>query len=779
MVTPDLIEKQYQLERQQVKQGKKRLKDNTMRLENKDYASASVYGISCIDDLLPKVVAELDRLRYRIREGHNGVAFAEIRTYLDELETLAVAGIGCKLTFDKVFGYKENSNLLQNITEAIGSALEDECQMRYYERTAPGLLKTLKDNYWHAACGTHQKLSSIQTLINRTEIEEWKAWNRKLRVKLGTWVLDSIFCSVNWFTLQRWQNQKKTSIFVVPTAEFLEVKDNILSEAELFAPLKWPMLIPPKDWSNETPGGYLTNELMLGNDLVRRGDPCRLQGEKPLEFLNRIQKVAYALNPFIVSIAEHLEERGRKVGKFIPIIEIPLPPKPVDIADNYDARKTYRRAAAEVMNKNADAFRRSCRTRMTMEAVRKFKNIERFWIPHSYDYRGRCYPIPPFLTPQDTDFGKALLRFADTAPINDRTKEWLAFQVATTYGKDKDTLEERREWVYKNHDLITYIATDPVGSLPEWESASEPFCFLAACEEYYACIISCTRDFTCLPVAVDATCSGLQILAGLARDASTARMVNVLPGDKPQDAYRVIAEASKPNVPEELHEFWDRKVTKRTVMTVPYNAKPFSNRSYIRAALKEKGVEVSKEQLTQLVKAVRDAMDRVVPGPMAVMKWVESEVAKALKDGAERIEWTTPSGFIVTQKLMKRKLETIELQLMGRVQMKIATGDTDKVDVTHHKNATAPNLIHSLDASLLHETGIRFGAPLAIIHDSVLTRACDMDQLSNIIREMYMYIFSEREYLKEWAEQIGAQTEPPMIGDLEPGRVLKSTYFFC
>ena len=278
---------------------------------------------------------------------------------------------------------------------------------------------------------------------------------------------------------------------------------------------------------------------------------------------------------------------------------------------------------------------------------------------------------------------------------------------------------------------------------------------------------------------MDATCSGLQILAGLARDASTARMVNVLPGDKPQDAYRVIAEASKPNVPEELHEFWDRKVTKRTVMTVPYNAKPFSNRSYIRTALKEKGVEVSKEQLTQLVKAVRDAMDRVVPGPMAVMKWVESEVAKALKAGAEKIEWTTPSGFIVTQKLMNRKLETIELHLMGRVQMKIATGDTDKVDVTHHKNATAPNLIHSLDASLLHETGIRFGAPLAIIHDSVLTRACDMDQLSNIIREMYMYIFSEREYLKEWAEQIGAQTEPPMIGDLEPGRVIKSTYFFC
>ena len=41
-----------------------------------------------------------------------------------------------------------------------------------------------------------------------------------------------------------------------------------------------------------------------------------------------------------------------------------------------------------------------------------------------------------------------------------------------------------------------------------------------------------------LPVATDATCSGLQILAGLCRDKSTAQLVNVLPSDAPQDAYK-------------------------------------------------------------------------------------------------------------------------------------------------------------------------------------------------------------------------------------------------
>jgi hypothetical protein len=35
--------------------------------------------------------------------------------------------------------------------------------------------------------------------------------------------------------------------------------------------------------------------------------------------------------------------------------------------------------------------------------------------------------------------------------------------------------------------------------------------------------------------------------------------------------------------------------------------------------LAEKGIEIDKDDLTKTVKAVRNAMDEVVPGPMAVM----------------------------------------------------------------------------------------------------------------------------------------------------------------
>jgi Na+-translocating ferredoxin:NAD+ oxidoreductase RNF subunit RnfB len=55
-------------------------------------------------------------------------------------------------------------------------------------------------------------------------------------------------------------------------------------------------------------------------------------------------------------------------------------------------------------------------------------------------------------------------------------------------------------------------------------------------------------------------------------------------------------------------------------------------------------------------------MNDIVPGPMRVMKWIESEVAKAIKRGETEITWCTPSGFVVTQKLMKKLFERVQLQ---------------------------------------------------------------------------------------------------------------------
>jgi len=71
-----------------------------------------------------------------------GKPFVEIKKFLADIEPEAAAAIACKVTFDKVFSSKPKANQLQNVTDAIGKAIEDECTIRHYETNCPGLLHT-------------------------------------------------------------------------------------------------------------------------------------------------------------------------------------------------------------------------------------------------------------------------------------------------------------------------------------------------------------------------------------------------------------------------------------------------------------------------------------------------------------------------------------------------------------------------------------------------------------------------------------------------------------
>ena len=99
MATPQQIAEQVALERDQIRLGLKRLRKNTKDLEQKEYASASVYGIASIDALLPLVVVRIRETNNRIKEGKTGRSFKEIQRYLSDLEPLATEAIGLKLTF--------------------------------------------------------------------------------------------------------------------------------------------------------------------------------------------------------------------------------------------------------------------------------------------------------------------------------------------------------------------------------------------------------------------------------------------------------------------------------------------------------------------------------------------------------------------------------------------------------------------------------------------------------------------------------------------------------
>ena len=114
-ITQDQLDQQILLERSQISQGLKRLRDQTLKLEQQNYASASIYGIASLQTLLPLVVDKIITTNTKIHQGKYGAAFKDIHIYLASIEPLAAAGIACKITFDKVFGYKEGCNIATNV----------------------------------------------------------------------------------------------------------------------------------------------------------------------------------------------------------------------------------------------------------------------------------------------------------------------------------------------------------------------------------------------------------------------------------------------------------------------------------------------------------------------------------------------------------------------------------------------------------------------------------------------------------------------------------------
>ena len=777
MATPSQIQRQVQLEQEAISCGRQRMYQAVQKLEEKSYASASVYGTASISAALPLVIKELEESFKKIsKKGRAGQYYQPVITYLLPIEPLAIATIALKVTFDQVFSMKRDSDLLSNVICSIGAAIENESRFRWYKAECPTLMKYIEKEYFHDSCGTNQKLAIARTIFNRKDIV-WPTWNIQSKSQIGAFCLDATIIATGWFAKEYQQLRKRGVCRLVPTDTFRAIRDKLLKDAELFSGIPWPMLVEPNDWSNDRCGGYLINKLMRGHELTRRGKGTVKHGETPLRFLNKLQKVKYSVSTHVLDTAEHLEKAEITLGKFIPICPAFKPPKPPGFVEGSKEHFEWNKAMAKAYNEDRLNFKRSVRTRTQLEAARKFRG-EQFYLPWSFDYRGRAYPIPGFLTPQDTDFGKALIRFADESEVSDETHDWLAFQVATTYGLDKASMGERLLWVRKNKALISQVALDPIYHLPKWEGADEPWQFMAACHEYYHCCIRKDKNTTGLMIAIDATCSGLQILAGLAKDQSTAELVNVCPGSKPSDAYQAVAEEAKKYVPERMHPWMTRKTTKRTVMTIPYNATKSSSRVYIREALKEQGFDPTTDEVTEVVDAVYSSMDAIVPGPMQVMRWIKKHVGQYIRDGATEVEWTTPSGFVVNQERNKRETQRLQLQLLGRTKVTLTVGKGTPCPL-RHKSSTAPNFIHSLDASILHCSFQQFDEPFTVIHDSVLTRAGDMGTLNKLVRETYRGIFTSDCWLTRFGETIKATEPPPIVGTLDPDVVNDSTYFFC
>ena len=774
-----LIARQLQRETQAAEEAAHRLRTRYREACDNSYGSSNIDSRKAIKQFLDPIAQRLTKRLKMLTSGQAGLDAETIVKHLADADPQILALLTMKSTLD-VLG-KDPEPQLQDITTAIGKNVQLEIRLTYYAQENPELYKKT-EHFFHSSTGTQQRATVLKRAFNKEGVE-WEVWSRTTNHKVGNWLLMSMNDVTGWIErkLTITANKRKTRIGY--TRAFLEHRDTILAAAESLAFCQWPMLCPPIDWTNDEPGGYLTEQIRTVNPLVRKVGKVEgfKQGDIPLAMLNNLQHQKYRLNSGVMDVAETLYKKRFSVGKFKCSDPIPSPVPPLEGATEEEI-KDYKIKRRAIENDNAQLSQRNWRTTEVMYVARKYRD-DCFWMPASFDYRGRVYFLNTTLNPQGTDFDKSLLYFGDEGPVN---PYWLAFQVANTYGKDKETMEDRIKWTKENHSLISQIATDPLGTIGIWgdDQIAEPWCFLAACLEYHACVITGEKKTSGLPVGIDATCSGLQHLGAMTLCRSTAEMVNVVPTPKPSDCYRSVAEVAAKHLDAKYAPWMNRKVTKRSVMTTPYGVTMSSARGYIRdelykaghrAELKEPGV------LSEIVKVIfNKAIPEVIPGPVRVMAWLKKSAGVILDSGKTEINWTTPSGFQVNQDLQKANTVQVQTRIMGgaRINVALADGFTGEPDRAHHKSAIAPNVVHALDASLLHLTFAFWDRPFTVIHDCVLARSCDMDDIGSEIRlhfgEMY-----KAPVMQQWADQVGVELPDDLIKNtLDIDLVNQSTYFF-
>ena len=772
-----LIARQLQRELKQGVEARQRLEIADRVAHERTYASSTVYGQKLLKEHILTISEYLNKSLKRLGRGKGFVDAATVYDHLKNVSSDVVALVTMKCCLD-VLGKNATPTLVE-LTRAIGIGIETELRLKWYREKDPELFNRIT-YFFHSSTGSHQKATVYKLRFNQEGLT-WSNWGSIIQHKVGSWCLDALMTATGWIEKKTVRTGiRKTNTVIRYSPHFLKMRNHIMEKALELAHCKWPMLCAPIDWSNDERGGYLTETIRQTGPMIRRAGfgGTLMQGPIPIRFLNQLQSVPYKINTEILEVAKVLYERYYSVGSFIRMGRIEPPPRCEEDADE-DTIKAYKKQRRIIEDHNAQLEQKNWRTSETMFVAKLYADEERWWLPWSYDYRGRCYSQCGF-NPQGTDFDKSLIYFADEGPINEA---WLSWHVATTAGHDKISHESRRAWARDNLELITAIATNPLGHISQWEDAGEPFCFLAACIEYHSCCIAHTKTTSGLGVGLDATCSGIQHLASLTLDRTAAVEVNVVKGqsDQPSDGYKTVADKALDYIEDdEVHSFIDRKTTKRACMTLPYGCSKSSARTYIRSALKEKGLDLSiPGRLSKIVNAIYDkAIPEVFTGPCEVMAWLQTS-ARDLLQAKETIEWVTPSGFYVVQDLRKSKAKRIKTTLMGTVVACFVGDGWGDPDIKHHVGAIAPNLIHSLDSSLLQLCFAYWDKPFTVIHDCVLGRSCDMDEIASEIRLHHADIY-KGEPLADWAEQVGVLIPDGLMkNDLDIDEVLHSPYFFC
>jgi DNA-directed RNA polymerase len=560
-----------------------------------------------------------------------------------------------------------------------------------------------------------------------------------------------------------------------------------------------PMICKPKPWGGAKDGGYFIYQSSIvrttpGETLQPSYIKAAMENnglEQVREGLDILGRTGWKINRDVFNVMLEAWNSGEAIASLAPLEpDFPHPPKPAP-EEGYEAEKKWDNAMRDIENRRAGMHSNRCFQNFQLEVARAYRN-ETFYLPHNMDFRGRAYPLPPYLNQMGADNARGLLLFSEAKPLGASGLRWLKIQIANLAGFDKASLSEREQWTMDHLDDILDSANNGLHGKRWWLEAEDPWqCLAACCELRNALQLPDPTQYPSrLPIHQDGSCNGLQHYAALGGDKVGAQQVNLEPSDRPSDVYTGVAEFVKAAVAREaaqgnfiakvLDGKITRKIVKQTVMTNVYGVTFMGAMKQVRKQLVDHYPDLSaddkKNGSLYIARKIFEALGTMFNGAHEIQYWLgdcasritqslspeqiediakealsptKSEgSAKKANDPAQKFRstviWTTPLGLPVVQPYRVRKSRRIHttLQDLSIVDM----GSEDVVSKRKQLQAFPPNFIHSLDATHMMLSAIacdRAGLSFSAVHDSFWTHASDVDSMNHILREAFVRMHSD------------------------------------
>ncbi len=802
MTTPNEIE--YELELQE--RGRFREIKDLEKAESNNYYSNTKSGRWTLQEHYAPFAAVLKEENEKALAGNitrtnisRCVLFME--DYMEKISPLGIAAITLKTIIDSYIRQKGNV-LPINIASAIGQRIEYEIEDEYIQNnTNEEIASAARRRASKKGSTPHYRIRATRHTTRKKSKEQniplFGKWSRKHKNYVGLYLLEiaTIYGIVNWNKVKGEKKQSHALLADEFVNQIIENEEQVIARAYnsyplIDTPLKWEKSKEPARLNNT--GGYHLLQLRKRQPMLLKNSTDTVDtvfGDKAVDLLNTLQSTAWRVDSRILDVAEHCNDKRIEVGKFkvCPFDKPEIGNFPSHIVEDENLLKEERRKRSHEHEIYQELTKKAGRTRQALSMAREYQ-FKTFFHSWSCDWRGRFYTQQPWLTPLSTDFERSLLKFRDGCKIDDDALCWCKAAIAAAYRGTSISFNERIRWTDDNQELIKRIATEPQSTITEWEAAKEPWQFLQLCFEWNDVVLTKKEKFWKVPIGVDSTASGLQLLSAMRRDSIGMKYANLLPPETedapPLDAYIKVLEVAKEiaaGSSEDSHllpYLQYRSVGKPALMLSVYGGTSFGISHDIKDELAEEKVSIDSKSLTQLTKLILIASRQVFPAAYEALDWLRNLANCAHKNESESLMWGTPTKDIVHCIKHSIDVETVYLTHNG----KISVGDfnTDKPDLKKQVKSFVPSVIHSYDAALLKEAFSNWQHPITVIHDCIRVLPKDMDRAMDRVRDGFTSIVSG-DPLGSLADDLGVSEEqlprlPQLDGDLSA--VLKSIYMF-